>query len=216
MLWCTLENSRVHCYFEAIMSWNRRSFLARGLAATGALAIARPVLAGTSRNAPRLMDQAMDALARHGSKVRQRDMVGIVDFAAPSRAPRFHLVDLDAGKVDTLLVAHGKGSDPDHSGWLQKFSNVPGSEASSSGAFLTGGEYIGKHGRSQRLIGLDSSNDLAEERAIVIHAADYVSLDVVQTQGKLGRSQGCFAVRQEDLDTVLARLGEGRMIFAGK
>ncbi len=158
----------------------------------------------------------MDALARHGSKVRQRDVVGIVDFAAPSRAPRFHLVDLAAGKVDTLLVAHGKGSDPGHSGWLQKFSNVPGSEASSSGAYLTGEEYIGKHGRSQRLIGLDPSNDLAEERAIVIHAADYVSAEVLQTQGKLGRSQGCFAVRQEDLDSVLARLGEGRLIFAGR
>jgi hypothetical protein len=167
-------------------------------------------------NAPRLMDQAMAALAQHGGKVRQRDLIGIVDFAAPSRAPRFHLVDLAAGKVDTLLVAHGKGSDPDHSGWLQKFSNVPGSEASSSGAYVTGEDYIGKHGRSKRLIGLDPSNDLAEDRAIVIHAADYVSLDVVETQGKLGRSQGCFAVRQDDLDTVLARLGEGRMIFAGR
>ncbi|HMT45267.1 MAG TPA: murein L,D-transpeptidase catalytic domain family protein [Chakrabartia sp.] len=198
------------------MSWNRRSFLARGLAATGALAVARPVLAATPRTAPRLMDEAIAALARHGGKVRHRDVVGLVDFAIPSRAPRFHLVDLVGGNVETLLVAHGKGSDPDHSGWLQRFSNVPGSEASSNGAYLTGSEYVGKHGRSQRLVGLDPTNNLAEERAIVVHAADYVGEDVLRMQGKLGRSQGCFAVRQDDLSLVLARLGEGRLIYASK
>jgi hypothetical protein len=121
----------------------------------GALAVASSALAATPRNAPRLMDEAMAALARHGAQNRHRDVVGLVDFAIPSRAPRFHLVDLAGGKVETLLVAHGKGSDPDHSGWLQRFSNVPGSEASSNGAYLTGSEYVGKHGRSQRLVGLD-------------------------------------------------------------
>lgn len=198
------------------MSWNRRTFLARGLAATGALAAVRPAFADYPRSTPRLLDEAMAALARHGGRVGHRDLVAIVDFAVPSRAPRFHLVNLEEGKVDTLLVAHGKGSDPDHSGWLQKFSNVPGSEASSSGAYVTGDDYIGKHGRSKRLIGLDPTNDLAEDRAIVIHAADYVSADVIQTQGKLGRSQGCFAVCQDDLESVLARLGEGRLIYAAK
>jgi hypothetical protein len=195
-------------------SWNRRTFLASGLTATAAAMIPPRMAFATER--PRLLDDAMGALARHGSRISHRDVVGLVDFAIPSRAPRFHLVDLAGGKVETLLVAHGKGSDPDHSGWLQRFSNVPGSEASSNGAYLTGSEYVGKHGRSQRLIGLDASNDLAEERAIVVHAADYVGDEVLRMQGKLGRSQGCFAVQSADLATVLARLGEGRLIYAGK
>jgi hypothetical protein len=33
-------------------------------------------------------------------------------------------------------------------------------------------------------------------------------------QGKLGRSQGCFAVQRMTFPLVLARLGEGRLIYA--
>ena len=39
---------------------------------------------------------------------------------------------------------------------------------------------------------------------------------MLHTHGMLGRSQGCFAVGQGDLQTVFDRLGEGRMIYAGK
>jgi hypothetical protein len=115
-----------------------------------------------------------------------------------------------------LLVAHGRGSDPDNTGWVQRFSNRPGSNASSNGSFLTGDTYIGKHGRSRRLIGLDPENDEAEPRAIVIHAASYVSRAMAREQGRVGRSQGCFAVAADDLDQVLARLGAGRLLFADK
>ena len=115
-----------------------------------------------------------------------------------------------------MLVAHGKGSDPDHCGWLEHFSNVPGSEASSAGAYLTGALYEGKHGRSRRLTGLDTRNNMAEERAIVIHGAWYVSSQMVRDHGKIGRSQGCLAVATDDLDTVLTSLPEGSLIYVDK
>lgn len=135
---------------------------------------------------------------------------------SPSRQPRFHILDMASGARQTLLVAHGKGSDPDHSGWVERFSNVPGSEASSAGAYLTGALYEGKHGRSRRLIGLDDSNSNAEARALVIHGAWYVSAAMARDKGKLGRSQGCLAVADGDLDAVLSALVPGCLIYVDK
>lgn len=156
------------------------------------------------------------ALDRHQSSITVRDRVGVVDFSLPSRQPRFHILDMASGARQTLLVAHGKGSDPDHSGWVERFSNVPGSEASSAGAYLTGALYEGKHGRSRRLIGLDESNSNAEARALVIHGAWYVSAAMAREKGKLGRSQGCLAVADSDLDAVLSALVPGSLIYVDK
>ena len=115
-----------------------------------------------------------------------------------------------------MRVTHGSGSDPSHSGFLSLFSNAFGSNASSEGAFLAEDYYVGKHGRSQRLTGLDPTNDNAFERAIVVHSAWYANPDMIRTHGMLGRSQGCFAVAEDDLAQVFDRLGTGRMIYAAK
>lgn len=163
-----------------------------------------------------LQRRALAALDRHGARVFTRDRIGMVDFSLPSRQPRFHILDLASGARRTVLVAHGKGSDPDHSGWLERFSNQPGSEASSAGAYLTGEIYEGKHGRSRRLAGLDESNSNAESRALVIHGAWYVSPQMASEKGKLGRSQGCLAVCGDDLDRVLNALPSGSLIYVDK
>lgn len=164
---------------------------------------------------PRLVRQALGALDRHRGAIRYRDVIGIVDFGRASHVPRFHILDLTNGWHRSHLVAHGRGSDPDHSGWVRRLSNAPGSAASSSGAYLVGDDYFGKHGRSRRLVGLDSENSNVEARRIVIHAARYVSPEIARG-GKLGRSEGCFAVAQADIAQVLERLGPGRMIYAAK
>ncbi|MBB4154957.1 hypothetical protein GGQ80_002873 [Sphingomonas jinjuensis] len=165
---------------------------------------------------PDLFRKAMAALDRHGSSIPRRDRIAIADMAAPSAQPRFHLVDLENGRSTSFLVTHGSGSDPSHTGWLKRFSNDPGSNASCEGAFAAADYYVGKHGRSQRLIGLDPTNDNALSRAIVVHAAWYANKDMIKTHGMLGRSQGCFAVGEGDLDTVFAALGSGRMIYSAK
>ena len=176
----------------------------------------RPAFASPRVVRSPLFREAMAALQKHGSRVRQRDRMAIVDFAAGSSEPRLHLVDLISGKSQSLLVAHGSGSDPSHSGYLQRFSNAFNSNASSEGAFLTDNYYVGKHGRSQRLIGLDPTNNNALGRAIVIPSAWYANRDLISSHGMLGRSQGCFAVGENDLDRVFANLGPGRMIYAAK
>ena len=172
-----------------------------------------PVPAGVR---PELYDRALAALNRHASRIDKHDRIAIADFTAPSSQPRFHLIDLGTGKVETLLVAHGMGSDPNHTGVLQRFSNDPGSYATCEGAFLAKDYYVGKHGQSQRLLGLDTTNSNALDRAIVVHAAWYANPEMIAEHGKLGRSQGCFAVGDRDLDRVFAQLGQGRLIYASR
>jgi hypothetical protein len=172
---------------------------------------------GQDRFATVLLPQARAAMDRHGYAITNRDRIGLVDFSAPSKAARFYLVDLPAGEiVSTHLVAHGRGSDPANRGWVEHLSNRPGSNASCQGAFVTRQAYWGEHGRSRRLAGLDPENDQALARGIVIHAADYVSPAMASTQGRVGRSQGCFAVSRAEIATVLDMLGEGRLLYAVK
>ena len=198
--------------------FSRRVFLrssacgAAGMLLSGTTALA---VESASTHQP-LLAKARAALELHGSRIPHRDIMAIADFSAPSRVPRFHFLNLENGQSTTFLVAHGRGSDPAHTGWVQHFSNLPGSEASAAGSYVTGGTYVGQHGESRRLVGLDAENDQAENRAIVIHAAWYVNASTAQEQGKIGRSQGCFAVSQGDIGEVLARLGSGRLLYADK
>jgi hypothetical protein len=118
--------------------------------------------------------------------------------------------------IADYLVAHGRGSDPTDTGFLQRFSNRPGSNATSEGSFLVGDTYRGKHGRSRRLEGLDHENSLALERAIVIHGANYVSRDMARSSGRVGRSQGCFAVSHAEIGEVLTLLEPGMLLVSAK
>ena len=195
---------------------NRRSFLTAGAVASVSLCVPKAFAAVLGDRTPDILPRALAALDRHRGRIVHRDWIGIVDFGMASRSRRFYLVDLLGGRTTSLLVSHGRGSDPGNSGWVQSFSNRPGSEASSPGSFLTGDTYYGKHGRSRRLTGLEPCNDLAEKRGIVIHSASYVSDDMANMQGRVGRSQGGFAVSDNELQMVLARLGPGRLLFATK
>lgn len=165
---------------------------------------------------PGLFARAKAALDSHRYAAHQRDVMGIVDFSLGSAEPRFHVVDLLNGSVESHRVAHGRGSDPDHSGYVERFSNDFGSEASSNGAYITAGYYEGKYGTSMKVQGLDWSNNNAEARAIVIHNAWYAEDQVAIEHGKLGRSEGCFAFSRASQFRVMSRLAGGRMIYADK
>ena len=163
---------------------------------------------------PALFARAKAALDQH--RVYARDSIGIADFSRPSSEARFHLVDLQNGTVESHLVCHGRGSDPEHSGYLQRFSNDFGSYATSSGTYVTDEYYQGKYGLSLRVRGLDWSNNNAEPRAIVIHNAWYAEPEMLQVHGQLGRSEGCFAMPKASQYAVMRRLAGGRMIYADK
>jgi hypothetical protein len=213
------------------MTFERRHFLAGAIALTAGASA--PLLAQPRRALPQpenllpaqyraaemppLLAEALESLDRHGRRVVHRDRIGLVDFTRDSGERRFQVVNVESGAVEhEWHTSHGRGSDPSDTGMVQRFSNVPDSNASSRGAYLTAGEYYGKHGRSRRLLGLDPENDMALERAIVLHGADYVSPEMARDSGRVGRSLGCFAVAQDVRDTMLDLMGEGRLLYCGK
>lgn len=182
------------------------------LAPVPAAPVARTTPVGIN---PQLFAKAKAALDSR-NWIRHRDFIGIVDFAAGSHEARFHVVHLPSGNVESYRVAHGRGSDPGHIGYVERFSNDFGSHATSNGAYVTGDTYEGKYGHSMKVHGLDWSNNNAEARAIVIHNAWYAEDDMLAAHGKLGRSEGCFAFSRRSQWDVMQRLGDGRLIYADK
>jgi hypothetical protein len=200
---------------------DRRSVLVGGAALGASLGLAvRPAVAATASGLTpyerRIADVAYLQRSRVAGQLWQKDFVGVADFALPSWKPRMHLVHMESGTVRSFLLAHGKGSDPEHDGWLKQFSDQPGSEATSRGAYRTDEWYTGRYGISLRLAGLDPDNATALERHIVIHPAWYAESDMVGKWGKLGRSSGCFALGRRDYADTLMSLYGGRLLFADR
>ncbi|WP_100639694.1 murein L,D-transpeptidase catalytic domain family protein [Marinobacter salexigens] len=140
------------------------------------------------------------------------ERLAVIDFSLPSKQSRLWVFDL---KNEVLLfkelVSHGQGSG---NAMASQFSNVPESHQSSIGLFRTLNSYHGRNGYSLRLEGLESGvNDLAYQRAIVIHGADYVSESFIEKTGRLGRSHGCPAVRQEIAGKLIDSLKENQYLF---
>ena len=164
----------------------------------------------------RILDEARTQAARAQNLLWRSDIVGVADFALPSALPRLHFANLEAGTVRSFLVAHGKGSDPEHDGFLKLFSNEIGSLATSRGGFITYEWYNGKYGTSIRLGGIDPDNNHALDRAIVMHPAWYANPDMLEKWGKLGRSDGCFAMAEADFNEALWHLSGGRLLYADR
>jgi hypothetical protein len=198
---------------------DRRRFIASAAAAAGTLALPARVAAqasGLDARSTAILEIARREVARAGDVLWRRDVAGIADFGAHSAIPRFHFANLENGTVRSFRVAHGSGSDPEHDGWLKWFSNESGSNATSRGAYISWEWYTGKYGTSVRLGGLDPDNSNTLERAIVMHSADYCSQTHVDRWGRLGRSNGCFALSPEDFLDALANLSGGRLLYADK
>jgi hypothetical protein len=199
----------------------RRDLLKGTLAAGAALALPARLLAtapaapasGTPRDRI-LFDIARRELQRAGSAIWKHDIVGIADFGLHSAKPRFHFVNLERGEIRSHHVSHGVGSDRQHDGWLKQFSNTEGSNATSRGAYVTWEWYKGRYGTSVRLGGLDQTNEAALRRYIVMHHADYAEPEHLARFGRLGRSNGCFAMGTEQFREALMHLSGGRLLFA--
>jgi hypothetical protein len=136
----------------------------------------------------------------------------IIDYSRPSDSRRFFVIDVSKGSVlYKSLVAHGKNSGTNYA---VSFSNKKGSHKSSIGFFLTGETYQGNHGLSLRLNGLEKNiNDNAMDRAIVIHAANYVNEEFIKRYGRLGRSYGCPALPKENYESIVNTIRDKTCLF---
>ena len=196
---------------------NRRDLLKGTIAAGAAAALPARVFAQVNPTASRdrqLIAIARKQLDRVGADIWKKDIVGIADFGLHSANQRFHFVDLVNERVESFFVSHGTGSDSEHDGWLKRYSNIEGSEATSRGAYMTRSWYRGKYGTSIRLDGLDPTNSNALPRAIVMHPAEYARPEHIGRWGKLGRSNGCFALGPDQFAKVLLDLSGGRLLYA--
>ncbi|MGO1540371.1 MAG: murein L,D-transpeptidase catalytic domain family protein [Luteimonas sp.] len=139
--------------------------------------------------------------------------LSVIDFSRPSTEPRLWVFDLASHSLlFEELVAHGRNTGDN---LATAFSNRSGSHMSSLGVFRTAESYVGANGYSLRLDGLEPGfNDLARDRAIVIHGASYVSPEIARAQGRLGRSLGCPAVRPAIARDLIDRIRGGSLVFA--
>ncbi|UTW09703.1 murein L,D-transpeptidase catalytic domain family protein [Pseudomonas benzenivorans] len=169
------------------------------------------VATGLDRQVLRHAVAAMQCAVNHGADPARR--LAVIDYSLPSTAKRLWIFDLERKKLVLHdLVAHGRLSGENHA---RRFSNVLDSYQSSLGLFRTAESYRGKHGYSLRMDGLEAGvNDRARERAIVIHGASYVDPRLASTQGRIGRSLGCPAVRPQVARLVVDQLKGGQFMFA--
>jgi hypothetical protein len=189
------------------------------LSASPVLASGRAPVVALRKAAPALDASVLELALRATSCAERRGLLAdpstltVIDYSRPSTATRLFVLDLASGAlIRQELVAHGRNSGDN---LATHFSNVPGSYQSSLGLFVTLDRYVGRHGRSLRLEGLEHGiNDRAFERAIVMHGASYVGAEFAAVAGRIGRSFGCPAVRREAVDALIDRIHGGSAVFA--
>jgi hypothetical protein len=166
--------------------------------------------AGLSQEALSSAVKGYEKLVEEGV-IQNTQYLTIVDLSQSSRKKRFYLLDLKNHKLAlNTFVAHGKNSGVDEA---ERFSNIPNSEKSSLGFYVTKNTYSGKHGLSLKLAGLENGfNDNAESRAIVVHGAEYVNEGRVRS-AYMGRSQGCPALPESIAPKVINMIKGGSAIF---
>ena len=81
------------------------------------------------------------------------NLLTVADFSQSSRKKRLFILDVDQHKVVMqTYVAHGQGSGKEYA---NSFSNKPESHKSSLGFYITRNTYMGQHGLSLVLDGLE-------------------------------------------------------------
>ena len=144
--------------------------------------------------------------------ISRRNYLTICDFSQSSKQKRLYIIDITGNKLITnTYVAHGKNSGGEYA---TQFSNRAESLQSSLGFYVTANTYIGKHGLSLRINGVDPGyNDKALERTIVIHGAAYVDAARARAGIFTGRSWGCPAVPQKESANIISTIKNGTCLF---
>lgn len=123
----------------------------------------------------RLAEQATEIKAYAAANDFNTEYCFLVDMSIPSGKNRFFVYNLKKNTIEIAsLVAHGFGSTKQNSFAELDFSNTPNSFKTSLGKYKIGNAYQGTFGLSYKLYGLDSTNDKAFERTIVLHADKHV------------------------------------------
>ena len=144
--------------------------------------------------------------------IHNTNVLSIVDFSLPSTQKRLFIIDMQNGRLlFNTWVAHGRNS-----GTLMatRFSNRYNSLMTSLGFYVTGDPFMGQHGYSLHLDGIEPGwNDHVHQRSIIMHPADYVSEEHIRQWGFLGRSEGCPAIPEELDQAIIDQIKGGSCLF---
>lgn len=154
--------------------------------------------------------EGFNNLKRQG--VVTKNILTLVDFSLSSNSKRLWVIDMSTNTIlFHSLVAHGRNTGEE---FANSFSNKAESFRSSLGFYATGEVYVGKHGKSMRLDGLEKGkNDNARNRAVVMHGADYVSESFIKNNSRLGRSLGCPAIPVELTDKIINTIKDKSCLY---
>jgi hypothetical protein len=170
---------------------------------------------GSAGIAPDVLQLALGAVtcATRLGDIEAPSTLTVIDYSLPSVEQRLWVFDLSDGSLlFRELVAHGRNTGDNIA---TRFSDSMNSRQSSIGLFVTADTYVGSNGYSLRLDGLERGfNANARERAIVMHGAPYVDAKLAATQGRIGRSWGCPALREAVAPQVINTIRGGGVIFS--
>jgi hypothetical protein len=174
-----------------------------------------PFAAEQSGLSPVVLELALRAVscAVNSGDIERPRTLTVIDYSRPSVEPRLWVFDVDTGELlFKELVAHGRNTGDN---MATRFSDTPESRQSSIGLFVTDETYVGSNGYSLRMDGLEPGfNSRARERAIVMHGAPYVNAALAKSQGRIGRSWGCPALREAIARDVIDTIHGGGVVFS--
>ena len=183
--------------------------------ATRAAALMSETVAVQSGVSPKVLQLAVSALtcAVNAGDIAAPRTLTVIDYSLPSVAPRLWVFDVATGTLlFKELVAHGRNTGDN---MATQFSDTLNSRQTSLGLFVARDTYVGSNGYSLRLDGLEPGfNGRARERAIVMHGAPYVDESLAKSQGRIGRSWGCPALREAVARNVIDTVRGGGVIFS--
>jgi hypothetical protein len=123
----------------------------------------------------------------------------LINMSIKSGKKRFYVIDLQTMTiVNSGLAAHGRGEE--RFTFEKYFSNNPGSNCTSIGRYKIGKSYQGQFGLAYKLHGLDSTNDNAFKRFVVLHAMGCISYE--ETNQPICQSEGCPALAPQFLEEI--------------
>lgn len=166
---------------------------------------------GLSREAYEYAFEGFEKL-KEQNRLNNSSVMTVIDFSLKSNKKRMFVIDMDRYKVlYHTLVSHGQNTGVEYA---TSFSNQSESHKSSPGFYVTRQTYIGKHGLSLRLDGLERGiNDRAMARGIVVHGASYVNESIANSRGWIGRSHGCPAVPDQLSTPIINTIKDGTLLF---
>jgi len=148
-----------------------------------------------------ILTKAHELTRKYQARITNGKYIIVIDYDLPVFMPRLWVIERESGEI----IVRSRVSHAWNSGVLMAsaFSNTPGTNQSSIGAFVTADSYQGRFGYSMRIVGLeDGINDKALARAIVFHArrSDLWSL-------------GCFMTRPEVNTRIIDLTKNGTFVY---